>query len=118
MLGKRGGIGERTEGAALGIGSAYVWKGVERSLRGETGDAFHGIQPLDYVVAAAFELSHHHGDGALGPPQGLNPSLLGDRVRIRGRLALVIADGGDDLLGAHGIAEAPAGHGISLGKAV
>ena len=59
------------------------------------------------VVHELFAVGERHRGG-----------VLGDGVRVAGGMALKRRHGADDGLGARGVADAPAGHGVGLGNAV
>ena len=67
---------------------ADVGEEVERSLRLEAGHARHRGELHVAVVPPPLELGDHLGDLELRAGQGLDARLLGDRRRVRGRVAL------------------------------
>ncbi len=68
------------------------------------------------VVAAPAVFFHHGAHRPLVARQGFDGRLLRDRAGIGGRVFLDLGHGRSQRLGGDGVAKAPAGHGVGLGK--
>ena len=107
-------------GASKGLSQKRLDVGitVKGALRLGAEDTFHGVQSGMNIIPALFEGGNHGRNIVLGAFQRRKSGLLGNGVGAGGGLALDCDDALGDIASCGGITDAPAGHGIGLGKAV
>ena len=97
---------------------ACVHKEVESALRLHNTDIRDGAEAGVNVLAAHVIFVAHVADEALVSRKGLNASILGERADVGSGVVLNHLDGLGNGSRGCGIAQAPSGHGVTLGKAV
>src|SRR5208282_2494648 len=107
-------LGAKLHGLDAGPGN--VWEEVKGAFGIDAGDAGDAVKPLPGVSAAAVEFRQPARQMVLRPVQRRHRPLLRERSRIARAVALNGVDGPGDRLRRRGHADAPAGHGVSLGQ--
>ena len=118
MLGEAGGAVDEPAGDGAADDLLDVDHDVERALGQLAGEPLGLVDEAVRQAAAGVVFVDHGANVLVAAGDGRGGGVLGDGVGVGRGMALEGGHGLDDLLGAGGVADAPAGHGIGLGNAV